>query len=142
MKSSNTIAMVFLGCCILGGAYMMRPQAAPVAPATPGEIVPVVASLADRFPDDFAREQCAGLFSDLALQVKSQEILQTVGDVRELTDLSFIVCQNVNQSTGWDIVEDVKAELDTVGDDDVVLTKQLREKYAAAFRCLADRILN
>jgi len=94
-------------------------------------------SFADLLPDDFARAQFSGLMADLAIQAERNTAIEFVSDLRDLIQLSIVACQDVTESTGWEVGPAITKQMKDVGDDDVEMTAELRGKYANALRDLA-----
>ena len=107
-------------------------SASAVVPVQPDE-----KTFADLLPDDFARAQCSGLMADLAIQAERNTAIEFVSDLRDLIQLSIVACQDVTESTGWEVGPEITKRMQDVGDDDVEMTAELRDKYANALRDLA-----
>jgi hypothetical protein len=105
------------------------------------EVVPVTASLADKLPDAFARAQCSGLMSELAKHVRRNTQVDSTGDVHLLIQASITACQDVNESTGWEIGPSISQEMEAITTADEALTVELREKFAVALDSIATRIM-
>ena len=107
-------------------------SASAVVPKQPDE-----KTFADLLPNDFARAQFSGLMSDLAIQAERNTAIEFVSDLRDLIQLSIVACQDVTESTGWEVGPEITKRMQDVGDDDVEMTAELRDKYANALRDLA-----
>ena len=107
-------------------------SASAVVPVQPDE-----KTFAALLPDDFARAQFSGLMADLAIQAERNTAIEFVSDLRDLNQLSIVACQDVTESTGWEVGPEITKRMQDVGDDDVEMTAELRDKYANALRDLA-----
>ena len=107
-------------------------SASVVAPKQPDE-----KTFADLLPNDFARAQFSGLMADLAIQAERNTAIEFASDLRDLIQLSIVACQDVTESTGWEVGPEITKQMQDVGDNDVEMTAELRDKYANALRDLA-----